>query len=148
MQQPTLNKELELLTKYQYIAGIDEAGRGPLAGPVVAACVILNPKKEEWHQQIRDSKKMTEKHREKSFEDIKKNALGFGIGEATCTEVDKINILQATFLAMQRAIADCAVKPNFILVDGNQNIPNIDIDQKIDIIFSPIRSSNSLFSNC
>ena len=119
------------------VLGIDEAGRGPLAGPVVAACVILDPKnisdKEDWYKTIRDSKKMTQKQREKSFEDIKQNALCYGIGKASHTEIDDINILQATFLAMQRAILDCKTKPEYILVDGNKEIPKIAIKQKTEI---------------
>ena len=136
MQYPTFTQELNFLKTYKYVAGIDEAGRGPLAGPVVASCVILNPKsitdldKNSWHKTIRDSKKMTQKQREKSFEDIKKNALSYGIGQASHIEIDKINILQATYLAMKRAIENCKIKPEFIFVDGNQEIPNSQIKQK------------------
>jgi len=139
MEYPTFTQELNFLKTYKYVAGIDEAGRGPLAGPVVASCVILNQKniidlnENSWHKTIRDSKKMTQKQREKSFIDIKQNALSYGIGQASHTEIDNINILQATYLAMQRAIANCNIKPEFILVDGNKEIPKIDIKQKTEI---------------
>lgn len=102
-----------------YIAGIDEAGRGPLAGPVVAAAVILDP-----HQPIlglQDSKKLSEKKREALFDEIIAKALSYGIAHASHTEIDEVNILQATFLAMRRAVLKLSIIPDLALVDGNQD---------------------------
>jgi ribonuclease HII len=101
------------------IAGVDEAGRGPLAGPVIAGAVILNPAKPI--AGLADSKKLTEKQREYLFELIKENALAWAVGRAESEEIDRVNILQATFLAMQRAIAGLAIAPQLALVDGNQD---------------------------
>lgn len=102
----------------QVICGVDEAGRGPLAGPVCAAAVIL-PK----HAQLpglTDSKKLTDKKRRELFPLIQEQAIAYGIGFASETEIDEINILQATFLAMQRALDQLAVKPDLALIDGNR----------------------------
>lgn len=99
------------------IAGIDEAGRGPLAGPVVAAAVILHPDKPIVG--LADSKKLTEKQRETLFVMIQENALAFAIAEASVAEIDRINILQATLLAMQRAVAALSIVPQLALIDGN-----------------------------
>lgn len=102
----------------QLVCGIDEAGRGPLAGPVCAAAVILPP-----HLQIlglTDSKKLTDKKRRELMPIIKEQAIAWGIGFASHDEIDKINILQATFLAMERALAQLQVKPEFALIDGNR----------------------------
>jgi len=106
------------------MAGVDEAGRGPLAGPVVAAAVILD----DLHPiaGLNDSKKLTAKRREKLFDEIKAKALCFSIAEATVQEIDEINILQATMLAMKRAIEGLRLKPVKVLVDGNR-LPAIDI---------------------
>lgn len=106
---------------YSLVAGIDEAGRGPLAGPVYAAAVILPDGLEEMG--INDSKKMTEKKREALFDIIVDNAVAYGIGFATEKEIDEINILNATFLAMRRAVEAMGVKPDLVLVDGNRK-PN------------------------
>ena len=103
---------------YQVICGVDEAGRGPLAGPVCAAAVILPP-----HLEIPgldDSKKLSDKRRRELFPVIKEQAIAYGIGLASHEEIDEINILQATFLAMERAIAQLQVKPEYALVDGNR----------------------------
>lgn len=100
------------------IAGVDEAGRGPLAGSVVAAAVILDPNNPILG--LNDSKKLTEKKREKLFIEIQEKALYWSIGEATHQEIDDMNILQATFLAMCRAVDGLAVQPKNIIVDGNQ----------------------------
>ena len=100
------------------ICGVDEAGRGPLAGPVCAAAVILPP-----HLEIPgldDSKKLTDKRRRALFPIIKEQAIAYGIGLASHEEIDEINILQATFLAMQRAIDQLEGKANFALIDGNR----------------------------
>ena len=100
------------------ICGVDEAGRGPLAGPVCAAAVILPE-----HLEIlglTDSKKLTDKKRRELFPVIKEQAIAYGIGLASETEIDEINILQATFLAMQRALDQLQVKPDLVLIDGNR----------------------------
>lgn len=106
------------------MAGVDEAGRGPLAGPVVAAAVILD----DLHPiaGLNDSKKLTAKRREKLFDEIKAKALCFSIAEASVHEIDAINILQATLLAMKRAVEGLRLKPVKVLVDGNR-LPAIDI---------------------
>ena len=106
------------------MAGVDEAGRGPLAGPVVAAAVILD----DLHPiaGLNDSKKLTAKRREKLFDEIKAKALCFSIAQASVQEIDEINILQATMLAMKRAVEGLRLKPVKVLVDGNR-LPTIDI---------------------
>ena len=104
---------------YKVICGVDEAGRGPLAGPVYAAAVILPDGLEELG--INDSKKMTEKKREALFDIICDNAIAYGIGFATEKEIDEINILQATYLAMRRAFEGLDIKPDMALVDGNRD---------------------------
>ena len=100
------------------ICGVDEAGRGPLAGPVCAAAVIL-PKGLEIPG-LTDSKKLTDKKRRELFPLIQEQAIAYGIGFATEQEIDEINILQATFLAMQRALNQLTVKPDLALIDGNR----------------------------
>ena len=100
------------------ICGVDEAGRGPLAGPVCAAAVILPEHLEI--QGLTDSKKLTDKKRRELFPIIKEQAIAYGIDIATEKEIDEINILQATFLAMQRALDQLAVKPDLALIDGNR----------------------------
>lgn len=100
------------------ICGVDEAGRGPLAGPVCAAAVIL-----PGHLEIpglNDSKKLTDKKRRELFPIIQEKALAYGIGFASQEEIDEINILQATFLAMERALGALAIRPGLVLIDGNQ----------------------------
>ena len=100
------------------IAGVDEAGRGPLVGSVVAAAVILDP--DNPIVGLNDSKKLTEKKREKLFIEIQEKALAWSIAEATHAEIDELNILQATFLAMRRAVEGLNIQPEKIIVDGNQ----------------------------
>ncbi len=100
------------------ICGVDEAGRGPLAGPVCAAAVILPPYLEI--PGLDDSKKLTDKRRRELFPIIQEQALAYGIGLASHEEIDEINILQATFLAMQRAIDQLEGKAAFALIDGNR----------------------------
>jgi ribonuclease HII len=102
---------------YTAICGCDEAGRGPLCGPVVAAAVIL-PRNIEI-EGLNDSKKLTEKKREKLFDIIKEKAVAYAICEATPEEIDEINILNASMLAMRRAVAALSVKADFALIDGN-----------------------------
>jgi len=100
------------------IAGVDEVGRGPLIGDVVAAAVILDPNKPI--EGLADSKKLTEKRREKLYIEIIDKALSWNIAVASAREIDEINILHATFLAMQRAVAGLDVAPERVLVDGNR----------------------------
>ncbi len=103
---------------YKVVCGIDEAGRGPLAGPVHAAAVILPLGLEI--EGLNDSKKLSEKKREQLFDIICEKALDFSIGVATEKEIDEINILNATFLAMHRAVEGLKIKPDYALIDGNQ----------------------------
>ncbi len=100
------------------VAGVDEVGRGPLAGPVVAAAVILDPDKPI--AGLMDSKKLSEKKRESLSILIKQHALAWSLGRAEVEEIDQINILQASLLAMQRAVAGLSVRPNKALIDGNK----------------------------
>jgi len=103
---------------YRLICGVDEAGRGPLAGPVCAAAVILPP-----HTEIpglNDSKKLTDKKRRELFPIICEQALAYGIAFSDEKEIDEVNILQATYLAMQRAVESLSVAPDYILIDGNR----------------------------
>ena len=99
------------------IAGVDEAGRGPLAGPVVAAAVILDPQKHI--DGLADSKVLNERKRDSLFDQLKADALSWSIGIAAVEEIDEFNILQATLLAMQRAINGLAIQPDKALIDGN-----------------------------
>ena len=103
---------------YSLICGIDEAGRGPLAGPVCASAVILP--EGLIIPGLDDSKKLTDKRRRELFPVIKEKAVAYGIGLATHEEIDEINILQATFLAMKRALAELKISPQFALIDGNR----------------------------
>ena len=100
------------------LAGVDEVGRGPLAGPVVAAAVILDPARPV--DGLRDSKKLTERRREILAEEIRGKALAWSLGRAEVHEIDDINILQASLLAMQRAVAGLSLAPELVLVDGNR----------------------------
>lgn len=100
------------------VAGVDEAGRGPLVGSVVAAAVILDPNNPI--EGLNDSKKLTEKKREKLFVEIQEKALAWSIAEASHAEIDELNILQATFLAMCRAVEGLTTQPVKVIVDGNQ----------------------------
>lgn len=106
------------------VAGVDEAGRGPLAGPVVAAAVILD----ERHpiKGLADSKKLTALRRERLFDEIRAKALCCAIAEASVEEIDRLNILQATLVAMRRAVAGLRLKPNRVLVDGNR-LPTLEM---------------------
>lgn len=103
---------------YSVICGVDEAGRGPLAGPVCAAAVILPEHLEV--PGLNDSKKLSDKRRRELFPVIREKAVAYGIGFASQEEIDEINILQATFLAMKRAMDQLQVKPDLALIDGNR----------------------------
>jgi ribonuclease HII len=100
------------------IAGVDEVGRGPLAGDVVTAAVILDPQKIIIG--LNDSKKLSEKRRNSLFEEIKENALSYSIARCSVEEIDEINILQASLLAMKRAVENLSIQPEHVLVDGNK----------------------------
>ncbi|HBO23283.1 MULTISPECIES: ribonuclease HII [unclassified Providencia] len=104
--------------KANLIAGVDEVGRGPLVGAVVTAAVILDPNNPILG--LADSKKLTEKKREKLFVEIQEKALCWSIARAEPEEIDNINILHATMLAMQRAVAGLSITPDFVLIDGNR----------------------------
>ncbi|MBC7002879.1 ribonuclease HII [Photobacterium sp. BZF1] len=119
-----MSKELE---PFEYpvatcIAGVDEVGRGPLVGAVVTAAVILDPANPI--EGLTDSKKLTEKKRNLLFDEIKEKALAWSLGRCEPEEIDQLNILQATMVAMQRAVAGLSVQPDFVLVDGNR-IPDL-----------------------
>jgi len=113
------SREYPLLT-----AGVDEVGRGPLAGPVVAAAVILDPEKPI--EGLADSKKLSEKKREYLYPLIREYAISYCVAQASVEEIDELNILQASLLAMKRAIEGLAITPEFVLVDGNKP-PDISI---------------------
>lgn len=112
---------------YTYIAGIDEAGRGPLCGPVVAAAVILPKNCNILY--INDSKKLSEQKREALYEEIMEKAVSVGIGMVNANIIDEINILNATYKAMEIAVSNLNIKPNLLLVDAVK-IPNMVIPQK------------------
>ena len=111
---------------YKIVCGVDEAGRGPLAGPVFAAAVILPDGLDELG--INDSKKLSEKKRDALFELIKEKAIAWSVASASEQEIDEINILNATFLAMQRAVEGLSVKPDAALIDGNRR-PNTGVEE-------------------
>lgn len=106
------------------VAGVDEAGRGPLAGPVVAAAVILDDMAPI--KGLADSKKLTERQRERLYDEIRAKALCCSVAQASVTEIDTLNILQATMLAMRRAVQGLRLKPVKVLVDGNR-LPSLDV---------------------
>ena len=123
---------------YRFVAGIDEAGRGPLAGPVVAAAVILPPGYEQGDalQQgvpITDSKKLSPRQREKLYEVIARDAVSVGIGVVEAPEIDAVNILQATLAAMKEAVLALSVPPDYLLIDG---LNRIDLDTPQETIIS------------
>lgn len=139
-EQLRLDKMLEyeraLYAKgYEFICGIDEAGRGPLCGPVVAAAVIL--KKDDHIEGVNDSKKLTEKKREELFEIIKERAVAWSVGIVDEETIDRINILEATRLAMKKAVEGLSQKPDFALVDAEKKVP-------IDVPYSPIIKGDAL----
>ena len=103
------------------VAGVDEAGRGPLAGPVVAGCVVLEP--DCPYLSFKDSKKLSADQRDKLFACLYESGAAIGIGTASAEEIDRINILQASLLAMKRAVQNCSTQPGFLLVDGTFTVP-------------------------
>ncbi len=123
MTMDELTCERELFQKgYRLVAGADEVGRGPLAGPVVAAAVILPLEEEKRILGIDDSKKLSKKKRKSLAEKIKESAVAYAIEEVDEETIDKINILQATRLAMKRAIEKLSPRPDFVLTDGNMTL--------------------------
>lgn len=117
-------ENIALSNGFKNICGVDEAGRGPLAGPVCAAAVILPSGM--IIDGVNDSKKLSEKKREALFDVIKNSAISYGIAFASVEEIEKINILNAAMLAMQRAVAALKIKPDHIMIDGNK-IPKLDV---------------------
>ncbi|MBF0471811.1 MAG: ribonuclease HII, partial [Gammaproteobacteria bacterium] len=107
------------------VAGVDEVGRGPLAGAVVAAAVILDP--EFLIEGLNDSKKMSPLQRERLSVEIQTHALAWSLGRAEVEEVDRYNILQASLMAMERAVNGLALQPQFVLVDGNRLPPSLEL---------------------
>ena len=139
-EQLRLDKMLEYERKlynegYEYICGIDEAGRGPLCGPVVAAAVIL--KKDDHIEGVNDSKKLSEKKREMLFEIIKERAVAYSVGIIDEKTIDEINILEATRLAMKKAVEGLKVKAEYALVDAEKKVP-------ISIPYTPIIKGDQL----
>lgn len=115
-----MNDQLGLLDSFQgkLLAGVDEVGRGPLFGDVVTAAVILDP--EQPIEGLADSKKLTEKRREILFEEIQQKALSWSVARASVAEIDELNILHATMLAMTRAVEGLSIQPEYVMVDGNR----------------------------
>ena len=131
-----LEYERELYNKgYELICGIDEAGRGPLCGPVVAGAVIL--KKDAHIEGVNDSKKLSEKKREMLYDVITKEAVSWSVGIVDEKTIDKINILEATRLAMKKAVEGLNVKPDYVLVDAEKKVP-------IDVKYTPIIKGDAL----
>lgn len=143
MKQESLGFDLDW--EQEIIAGVDEAGRGPLCGDVFAAAVILDP--ENPIEGLDDSKKLTEKKRAALAIEIKAKAKAWAIAQGTVAEIDEINILQATLLAMRRAVDGLAVRPSLLRVDGNQD-PRSDVPAmtiiKGDALFSEISAASIL----
>lgn len=133
--------EKELWGKgYKLLAGVDEVGRGPLAGPVVAACVVFPM--DMYLPEIDDSKKLSPQKREELYKEIKNKALDFGIGIVKEKEIDKLNILRASLKAMHKAVSSLKNRPDFLLIDGNQKIPELKLPQL------PVVKGDSLSLSC
>ncbi len=138
------NEKKFFALNYKTVAGVDEAGRGPLAGPVVAACVLIDDKfsiDSDELKIINDSKKLSPKKRQELFKTIKQEALAVEIGVVNNQMIDKINILQASFLAMTKAINSLKKAPHYLLVDGHFKIPKINVNQS-----AIIKGDSSVFS--
>ncbi len=124
---PDFTYELEAQGKgYKSVCGVDEAGRGPLAGPVCAAAVILAP--DTVIEGLNDSKKLSEKKREQLFYIIKEKAVAYSIAFGSVDEIEEYNILNATYLAMNRAINSLQIRPDFAIIDGNRIPTDISVD--------------------
>lgn len=126
MPDYSIEKEIKA-EGYKLICGVDEAGRGPLAGPVCAAAVILSDDTEI--EGLNDSKKLTERKREQLFDVIREKAVAYSVAYASVEEIEELNILGATFLAMQRAIEGLSVPADFAIIDGNR-LPKLKIAAK------------------
>jgi ribonuclease HII len=125
---------------HRRLVGIDEAGRGPLAGPVVAAAVVLDLQSPI--KGINDSKKLSAGKREQLFDEITKHAVAWATGTAAAEEIDRINILRATFLAMYRAVSALSYSWDLALVDGDKKIPHLPVDSQKTIIGGDARSAS------
>src|SRR5688572_13480349 len=131
MKLPTYNQESQKISEgYALVAGCDEVGRGPLAGPVVAACVILNPadfasSKNKWWVRVRDSKQVRPRERADLDKFIREHAIDISVGIIEPEVIDRINILQASLLAMKKSVDGLKKGPDFIFVDGVHQIKNI-----------------------
>jgi ribonuclease HII len=124
MENPNFRVERNLLKRGIWpVAGIDEAGRGPLAGPVAAAAVVLDPRK--LPRGLNDSKRLTPNERERLYEEIMLNAIAVAVAFASAAEIDRVNIRQATFSAMRRALFALSVAPRHVLIDGNDLPPGL-----------------------
>jgi ribonuclease HII len=138
---PTLEREQTLWDKgYEVVAGLDEVGRGPLAGPVIAAAVVFPPG-QLCIEGLNDSKLLTPLARERLQEEVKSQAIAWTLGGASVKEIDRLNIRRATILAMQRALARLPVEPEHVLVDGN---PLPELDSPHDAIVKGDRVSQSI----
>ena len=129
MQDPLWEFDTALLGEFPVFCGVDEVGRGPLAGNVVAACVVLDFRAPPILG-LNDSKKLSAATRESLFAEIRERALAFGVGECSPGEIDKHNILRASLLAMRRALEAMGMPPGLLLVDGNQRIPDVSWPQR------------------
>jgi ribonuclease HII len=119
---PSFDLETTLWDRgFQHVAGVDEAGRGCLAGPVVAAAVVLPP--DASIDGLDDSKRMSPTRRETAFAQIQEQALALGVGRCSPAEIDRLNILWAAMEAMRRSVTDCALTPDYLLIDGNRCFP-------------------------
>ncbi len=127
--EPLWKFDSGLLDEFPVLCGVDEVGRGPLAGNVVAACVILDFQKKPILG-LNDSKKLSAAVRENLFVEIRERAVAYGVGECSPEEIDKHNILRASLLAMRRALEAMGVPPGLLLVDGNQRIPDVSWPQR------------------
>lgn len=131
---PDFSHEQQIFNQgYSLLGAIDEAGRGPLAGPVVAACVVVDMEfkpERELLDTIKDSKKLSEKKREELFDIIHELFNEVGVGICDHTTIDRINILEASFLAMKKAVGCLKYKPSFIMLDGKFKIPNFSLNQQ------------------
>jgi ribonuclease HII len=129
MSGPLWKHDRELRAEFPVLCGVDEVGRGPLAGNVVAACVILDFNAPAIRG-LNDSKVLSAAVREKLAKEIRERAVAYGVGECTPEEIDRYNILRASLLAMRRALEAMAMPPGLLLVDGNQRIPDVSWPQK------------------